>query len=741
MHSAETYDVGMQQNLSPSARPLFRRAHGRVATVIGLVLLAVLAAPPRADAQAGVVSLQVDGAQRFQRVDGFGVNINSNQWNGGQLAPVLDTLIDTVGVTTWRVIVESHENWEPAAGGPGAPAINGDFYRALYEAPKFQSLWGVLGYLAQRGQQQVLLNVMGAAPETLGRTVIRADAEDRWVEMIASLVAYGRQVKGLPIGALSPMNEVDLGFPEGPRVEPTQYARLLQKLSDRLDGLGLQDVALVPPDIASPGNIAAYLTPLLAAPRLMAKVAHFGLHDYSGNAGNIGAIIAASAYADRTFWLTEFSAGCGGCDGGAQAADQWDFAADTIDQLLAYVDQGAASALIYDGYDSVYEHHQSIGHWGLLSYDPATGAYAPRKRLYAAAQALRFTLPGMVRIGVAADSGYVAATAFVDPASGALTIVGHNRATNPMTLAVALGGMSAPATLALYQTTPGKSLSRGADVSSGAGSFTLTVDAQSVFTLTTLSGPAANATPFTPSAGGPAIAATVAPAPASPAQSVVLGVTDVQPNPDTNSAGTAEAFAFTASASGLADTLAIYLDATNQARSVILGLYDAAGAGAPASLLGQTTITAPRPGEWNSGTIPVATITAGRQYWIAVLAPADAGAVVFRDQAANGGPNQTSAETTLTQLPATWTAGNAYQNAPLSAYAALAATPAAGGVAGTVAVSGAAASAPPSPPQSTHFRGSRRRLWLFVLGGATLAATIVLFGSWRSQHGRLRPRR
>jgi hypothetical protein len=43
--------------------------------------------------------------------------------------------------------------------------------------------------------------------------------------------------------------------------------------------------------------------------------------------------------------------------------------------------------------------------------------------------------------------------------------------------------------------------------------------------------------------------------------------------------------------------------------------------------------------------------------------------VQFRDVAA-GGRTQTSAQTTLTTLPATWTPGKNYTNAPLSAYAA-----------------------------------------------------------------------
>src|SRR5579885_2203410 len=100
-----------------AARPTTprRAVHARLLLLAGMlcVIGAAHAARP-ASAQTKPVTLIVDGTQRYQQIDGFGVNINSNQWENGALAPVLDTLIDTVGIKTWRVIVESHENWEPS---------------------------------------------------------------------------------------------------------------------------------------------------------------------------------------------------------------------------------------------------------------------------------------------------------------------------------------------------------------------------------------------------------------------------------------------------------------------------------------------------------------------------------------------------------------------------------------------------------------------------------------------------
>ena len=63
-------------------------------------------------------------------------------------------------------------------------------------------------------------------------------------------------------------------------------------------------------------------------------------------------------------------------------------------------------------------------------------------------------------------------------------------------------------------------------------------------------------------------------------------------------------------------------------------------------------------------------MVAGQTYWIAVLSPNGAGTVKFRS-VNSGGPAQVSAQTNLAGLPATWSGGATYDNAPMSAYATL----------------------------------------------------------------------
>jgi hypothetical protein len=123
-------------------------------------------------------------------------------------------------------------------------------------------------------------------------------------------------------------------------------------------------------------------------------------------------------------------------------------------------------------------------------------------------------------------------------------------------------------------------------------------------------------------------------------------------------------------ASGTANRLYVYLDATSTAAPVVLGLYANAAGDVPGALLAQGTVATPSAGAWNTVTIPPVEVTAGAKYWIAVLAPAGGASVRFRDLDGVGGKAQTSAQTTLNALPATWTAGKGYSDAPMSAYAA-----------------------------------------------------------------------
>jgi chitodextrinase len=150
------------------------------------------------------------------------------------------------------------------------------------------------------------------------------------------------------------------------------------------------------------------------------------------------------------------------------------------------------------------------------------------------------------------------------------------------------------------------------------------------------------------------------------ANSVLVGSTSVQGNLDSNKPGVAEAFRAGAAATGNATSLSVYLDGRSTASRLSAGLY-ADNAGHPGALLATGNLATPKAGVWN--TVPLAqaaAVHAGQTYWIAILAPA--GAIAFRD-VSGGGASETSSQSSLSALPATWSTGTRYSDGPVSAYA------------------------------------------------------------------------
>jgi len=420
-------------------------------------------------------SLTIDGSQPFQTLDGFGVNVNSASWKGGELRPAIDMLVDQLGATIFRVVIDNAD-WETANDNGDPHTLNWAFYNNVYTSPKFEALWATMAYLNQKGiTRDLMLSIMGPVVPWMGGSRINPAAEEEWVEMIASLVHYARMTRNLQFGLLSPMNEPDWDGIEGPRVGPAQYVRLMQRLSRRLDALGLSSIRLLGPDTASVDTgVQTYFPEMLADATLMAKLAHFGLHNYAGYTAGAAQVLESSAYPGKNFWMTEVS-------------NVWD--------AFPEIAQGATAILVWDGYDSVYNHAILAGRGttppndagngpALLAYDPGTGTYAPRKAFYEYAQLFRHVAPGARRIAASVSHTALPVLAFHHPATQRVTLVGRHTGSGDLTLAGTLVNLPAVSSFQLYSTDASADSLRMADVPVSGNGFTFTVTGGSTFTLT-----------------------------------------------------------------------------------------------------------------------------------------------------------------------------------------------------------------------------------------------------------------
>lgn len=147
--------------------------------------------------------------------------------------------------------------------------------------------------------------------------------------------------------------------------------------------------------------------------------------------------------------------------------------------------------------------------------------------------------------------------------------------------------------------------------------------------------------------------------------SALVGSDAVLGGVDSNSSGMAEAFQAVAQSSGTMKSLSIYLDATSTTTRLVAGIYSNGG-GRPGALIAQGAITSPRAGAWNNVVVPAADIVAGRVYWIAILGT-NQGVIRFRDTVGSCRA-ETSAQSSLNNLPSTWTSGQQYTTCPVSGY-------------------------------------------------------------------------
>lgn len=419
----------------------------------------------------GSLPLTINGAVTYQTIDGVGTNINSLSWNNDNSAAAIDMLADDMGQTLWRVVFDMMD-WETTNdnGDPATP--DWAYYNPIYSGTKFQNLWGTLGYLNQKGfSDTIAVSLMGIMASWMGGSTIPNNMEDEAVEMITTMMYYARNTAGVTFGILDPFNEMDWGHNEGPTLSAAKYVRLLEKISAKLDAMGLSDIRFLGPNTADTGaGVNTYIPAMMASSTVMSKLDHFGLHSYSGGAGNAYTAIKNSSYANLNFWMTEY-------------AYPYD--------AFALLEQNASGLIVWEGFDSVYNHailnglgsepgNDDVGSVP-IAYNKNTKVYTRRKEFYQNKQIFKYLLPGSVRMNV---SGTPKAYAFRHAASGRVTIVAYNDGSSTQTVTASFANLPLPTAFEYYKTDNSSNFARGADSTVSGSSCTFAIPAGAIVTLT-----------------------------------------------------------------------------------------------------------------------------------------------------------------------------------------------------------------------------------------------------------------
>ena len=459
-------------------------------------------------------AITIDAATRFQRIDGFGVNVTPAQWRGGALKPTLDLLVEDLGTSLVRLDCYGKADWlDPARRGADGHWPEA-YLAGVYRSPVFVECWDTFRHLTGRGAD-VHLNVSGRVPAAWtgpdGRTLVDVDA---YAEMVVGLAKWAREKEGLRFSVFAPFNETDLGPPEGPRIPDPNVRAAVEAVARRLDAAGLADVRLVVMCDGSPAPIERY-RPLLEDAELAPRIAAFSGHtygdgddqDHSGPwydaerpTARFAKAVASSRGRGAALWMTEYG------DLDQTGLVEWQFAWRSARRLLKFLEDGFSAALAWDAFDNLHEHDGVWATYGLLRTDRDRWTYAPKRRYFAAKQVYRFVRPGWRRVQVVVPPRdpkdvyagwhdpmrHVRLLAFASPDGQDVTLVGMSRVEGDVALEVGLLGLAPGASgkpLAYYRTTRTEDARLVEEKAATNGAIRISVPEGSIFTLTTLRAP------------------------------------------------------------------------------------------------------------------------------------------------------------------------------------------------------------------------------------------------------------
>jgi hypothetical protein len=404
-----------------------------------------------------IIQVKVDGSTTYQKIDGFGLNINSKHWSES-LVPTMDMLREDLGASLYRVDIWGNSNWIDPTGELGKEkALRPEHLTEVYSSPVFQKGWAMMRYLNQHGilpyltasgdvpnwmlgdtyNKEHLKGIPGLPVERFGWRGHPLVDYEAFCDMLVSMVEWARKKEGLRFNLFGPLNETDIAQPEGPGVDPVEFVKVCELLVDKLDQRGLTDIRLVVAEQSGFGPW--YFQQLIQSRKLQGRIGIFSLHDYSDIAPEeyqkINDTLRDSDYQSVPLWMTEYG------DLEQSGEKEWYVGWASTSRLFDHLQAGFSGSLIWDAYDNYHDHDEHWTIYGVLR----TGlrVYTPKKRYYTAKQIFRFVPPGFERITVESSSENVRLLAFANPERTQFTLVGMNLASQDFFLNVRVEGLPA----------------------------------------------------------------------------------------------------------------------------------------------------------------------------------------------------------------------------------------------------------------------------------------------------------
>ncbi len=438
----------------------------------------------------------VDGATRYQTIEGFGTCLVAWMGRFRDLYRTEDfqrTYVEGVGCTMLRVNMWGptfekptedwtkirYEDFDMSANG-GRPQIFVDFGRGIRKLePDAKIIGTVWSPPAWMKVNRSITDAKSGAIRADGYGDINNRVDPKYYRHFCKwMVEYVKlhDKLGVPFYAVSPGNEVQFtqSF-ESCVWSGRDYATIVAMLREMLDAEGFRHVKIFGPETMTShlyeGGTGSYVTAILNDPNACSALDVFATHGYEdGVKGEMSATSSRKfweliAQTGKPFWITEGGTG----DHDWPAPIQRGIGNALHNALVA----GNCSAFVPW---QITERDKSIH--ALMVMD----TYTPKT--YTAMHYTKFIRPGAVRLGAEPGLGTVQTGAFLHEQSRTLTLVALNPTDDDQPLSLTFRHLEGLTSLKTYRTSATENLQQIADVPVRNDKAALTLTPQSIVTLT-----------------------------------------------------------------------------------------------------------------------------------------------------------------------------------------------------------------------------------------------------------------
>ena len=463
---------------------------------IGLLVLAVLSllvlslSPLLVRSTAHAASaVTINGATKFQTIDGFGISEAFGQASAVESAPsnvqqqILNLLFNTntgAGFTILRNLIPSDASHTIEPNSPGSSTAtptytwDGDSWGQVPFAKQAMSYgvsriyadaWSAPGFMKTNGSEANGGTLCGVP----GATCSSGDWRQAYANYLVKYIQDNAS-SGVTISHIGFLNEPDFTASYSSMdLTPAQAADFAKVLKPTLNAAGL-NTQIVCCDPTGWGQAQNYASGITSDPTANADVSILSSHGYSG-APNSPLTAANGKHIWETEWSTFENWDSAWDDGSAASGFTW---AQSIHNGLTSAN---LSAFLY--------------WWGVIGDRTDNegvillnnGTVTTSGRLWALANYSRFIRPGAVRIGAMSGDSNLKVSAYINT-NGTVSIAVLNTSSSSITASYALqnAGVADGTTVTPYLTNSSNNTAAQATTTVSGGSFSATIPARSLVT-------------------------------------------------------------------------------------------------------------------------------------------------------------------------------------------------------------------------------------------------------------------